>query len=478
MPTLNEATTRRVLLVQAFETGPADNPQWTAEDRAWATRLARETMPAGAPPERFLTERAGHALQRLAPRDAGVVRALAGRGWGTGWRTGWVLVAALAGLLTGVAVDAIGSGQRINLLAPPVWGVLLWNALVYVGMMLSIFVALPPGARAWLVRRLAGRAAQGTPMSRFHAAWLRTAAPLLTARAGLLAHVASAALALGLIGGLYVRGLVLDYRAGWQSTFLDATQVHAALALLLAPAAAFTGIALPDAAALQALRVVPEALPTASAAPWIHLYAATLTLFVVLPRGLLAGWCAARAGQYSRRLPLPAGDLYLGRLLRDHQAQAARVQVLAHGAAPSPHALACLQAVLAPALGAGVQVAAAAPTAYGDEDAAATLTPPAGTTLRLALVDLAATPEDDTHGAFVHALRRAAPGLPLLVLADETAFRLRFANLPARLNERRAAWRAWAQALGIGLVCIDLAQPDPAAAERELQLAHLTAFDA
>ncbi len=480
--TLSEADARRVLLVQAFETGPADNPQWTPEDRAWATRLARETTPAGAPPERFLVERARHALQRLAPRDAGVVRALAQRGW----RSGWLLAALLIGLLAGVAVDAIGSGQRINLLAPPVWGVIAWNALVYA----SLLLPLPAGARAWLVRRLAGHAGQGTAMARFRAAWLRTAAPLLAARAALLFHTAAAALALGLIAGLYVRGLVLDYRAGWQSTFLDATQVRAALAVLLSPAVALTGIVVPDAATLQALRVAPEALPFAaaavnanaiastSAAPWIHLYAAMLALFVVLPRTLLAAVCAARAWRSARRLALPAGDLVLERLLREQHTQAARVQVLAHGAAPSAHALACLQAVLAPALGAGLQVAVAAPTAYGDEDAAAALATPPATTLRLALVDLAATPEDDSHGAFVRALRRAAPAVPLVVLADETAFRARFASIPARLNERRAAWRRWAQALDVGLVCVDLAQPDSAAAERDLQTALHTASPA
>jgi hypothetical protein len=462
---LTEAAARRVLLVQAFETDPADNPQWTPEDRAWATRLARETTPAGAAPGRFLDERSQHALQRLAPRDAGVVRALAQRAW----RTGWLLAALSIGLLAGVAVDAIGSGQRVNLLAPPVWGVIAWNLLVYIGLLLPV----PARARAWLIQRWAGHAPQGTAMARFNAAWRRSAAPLLGTRAALLFHAAAVALALGLISGLYVRGLVLDYRAGWQSTFLDAEQVRAALAVLLSPASAFTGITVPDAAALQVLRVAPDGLPTAtaSAAPWIHLYAAMLVLFVVLPRTLLAGAAAARAWRLARWLPLPVGDLYLERLLRERQAQAAHVQVLAHGAAPSAHALACLQAVLAGALGAAVQVSAAAATAYGDEDAAAALSPPPGTTLRLALVDLAATPEDDTHGAFVRTLRRGAPALPLVVLADETAFRTRFASIPARLKERRAAWRLWAQALGCGLVAVDLAQPDAAAAERDLQTA-------
>ena len=41
------------------------------------------------------------------------------------------------------------------------------------------------------------------------------------------------------------------------------------------------------------------------------------------------------------------------------------MQVVAHGAAPTPHALACLQAVLAPALGAELHVAAGAAIAYG-----------------------------------------------------------------------------------------------------------------
>ena len=497
---LPEAAARRVLLVQAFETGPADNPQWTLEDRAWATRMARETVAAGAPPAQFLVERARHALQRLAPRDAGVVRALAERRW----RPGWLLAALLIGMLVGVAVDAIGSGQRINLLAPPVWGVIVWNVLVYIGLLVAVFVPVfvpvfatgASRARAWLAQGLVGRVAAGTPMARFHAAWLRTAAPLLGARAALLCHTAAAALALGLVAGLYVRGLVLDYRVGWQSTFLDASQVQAALALLLSPASALTGIAVPDAATLQALRVGPEALTTAitvgkvismgdstgdstRAAPWIHLYAAMLALFVVLPRALLAAGSATIAWQRARRLPLLPGDLYLDRLLRERQAQTAHVQVLAHGAAPSAHALACLQTVLAAALGAGVQVRAATATAYGDEDAAAALAAPPATTLRLALVDLAATPEDDSHGAFVRALRRAAAGgplvplVPLVVLADETAFRARFASLPARLNERRAAWRSWAQAQGVGLVCIDLAQPDGAAAARDLQIALL-----
>ena len=61
---LDEAAARRVLMVQAFETGPATGKPWTAEDRALVTRLARETTPADATPERYLDERARHAVRR------------------------------------------------------------------------------------------------------------------------------------------------------------------------------------------------------------------------------------------------------------------------------------------------------------------------------------------------------------------------------------------------------------------------------
>lgn len=481
----DEAAARRVLLVRAFESR-GDGPQWTAEDRAWATRLAGETAPPErAGPARWLDERAGHALQRLAPRDAGVARELARRGW----RTAWLVGAVALGLGVGVACDAVGARQRIDLLAPPVAAVLAWNALVY----LMLVLPLPPLRRArgavarWLGARLGGdpRAAAGAersaaavpPLADFHATWARAATPLLAARAAVLLHAAAAALAAGLIAGLYARGLVLDYRAAWQSTFVDAAQVRAVLATLLAPASALTGIAVPDTAALEALRVGPGAAGSAmatpahaTAAPWIHLYAVTLALAVVLPRTLLAAHAAWLGWRRARRLQLPMADPYFQRLLRGRRTQAAVVQVLPHGAAPTPHALTCLQQVLGPLFGGGFKLLAAGATAYGAEESASAA-PPAGTTLRLVLVDLAATPEDDTHGAFVSALRAAAPAVPLLVLADESAYAARFATLPGRVEERRAAWRRWAQAAGVDIACVDLARPDLARAAAELQVA-------
>jgi hypothetical protein len=275
--------------------------------------------------------------------------------------------------------------------------------------------------------------------------------------------------ALGLIAGLYLRGLVLDYRAGWQSTFLDADQLRLFLSAALGPAVTVTGSGLPDAAGLQALRVGPDGAATASAAPWIHLFAATLALFVVLPRALLMAWAAVRATWLARRLPLPVHEPYYQRLLFEHRGQAARVQLLTHGAAPSPHAQACVRALLEQALlGAGLQMSSVAPVPYGSEESAASTGLPPGTTLRVLLLELSATPEEDSHGALVRALRGPAMP-PLLLLVDESAFKQRFAGMPARIAERRQAWQHWAKAQGVPLVCADLAQPDLGQAREALE---------
>ncbi|MBL8308584.1 MAG: DUF2868 domain-containing protein [Rubrivivax sp.] len=311
---MTEDEARQVLLLQSREA--TAQATWPPEDRAWATRHAVAAVGDGAPPERFVVARAVVALQRLLPRDEAARRWLARRGW----HGAWVAVAVVLAFLAGVLADQLGPPQRVNLLAPAVWAVVGWNLLVYLGLLLP----LPSlGLRDLLARR--GLAADDGP----GALWARHAAPLMTERAALVLHAAAAALGAGLVASFYLRGLVLDYRAGWQSTFLDAAQVQRALGALLSPASALTGIGVPDVAPL---RLGPGADASASAAPWIHLYATTLALAVVLPRLLLALRAGARAAALAARFPLPLDDPYfeaLHPLMRPNLPRAVRLLWLA-----------------------------------------------------------------------------------------------------------------------------------------------------
>jgi len=109
----------------------------------------------------------------------------------------------------------------------------------------------------------------------------------------------------------------------------------------------------------------------------------------------------------------------------------------------------------------------ASPVNYGDEDALAKSALPDGSGPAIALFNLAATPEQEAHGAFVDAMRNAAAGHPVIVLVDESAFRARSPGDGKRLEERRAAWRSLLANRSVIPVFVDLSTPDLPAVEKQ-----------
>ena len=438
LPALTESGARDVLLLRAVEDG-GPFPAWSADDAAWATRLARESGGAN-----FLAERAGHALQRLLPRAPELVRLRRASTWQGSWAAG----ACAIGLLLGFVIDHVGAAQRIDLLAPPVWALVAWNLALGVGALMAVLLrhlrrAAPRErllARRW--RQRWADASPGGPTQRYALDWARATGPLMAARAALVVHLVATGLGLGVAGGLYLRGLVLDYRAGWQSTFLQPATVQAVLDTALAPASWASGVAVPPVAAL---RESPSGLrggvaaPPGSAAPWLHLYAVTLLLAVIAPRGLLAGWAALRAQRAARRIALPLHEPYFQRLLAERGGQPFVLRVQPVGCTVPAARAPALRDDLARAWGGPVQVELLEPV-----DAEAPIPPmPVGDhATRLALFDLAATPEDEVHGRWLDACAAVQP-LAGLVL-DGQAYAARFAAMPERLAQRRRLWQDFA----------------------------------
>ena len=122
---MNEAAAGEVLLLRAYER--SGFAPWTEADRAWASRAALAAVGNDAPGEQFLAARAQLALRRLEPLDPPLARwrALRPR------RIEWLLMVLVLGFTVGLLFDRIGSAQRINLLAPPVWALIAWNLAVY-----------------------------------------------------------------------------------------------------------------------------------------------------------------------------------------------------------------------------------------------------------------------------------------------------------------------------------------------------------
>jgi GTPase Era involved in 16S rRNA processing len=187
---------------------------------------------------------------------------------------GWLVVA--GAFLLGIGTDAVGSSSHtVNILAPPLLLLMLWNVVVYA------FIA----ANSLFKSR------------HFKLPKLVQTEAIALSRGTTIMHGAAAALALGALLAMYWRGLVFDYQALWQSTFLSAKSAHTLVSAVLSPAAwlgsLFGGSAFPDLASFEQLRA-----PTSqgeNAARWIHWYAITVFLVVLLPRCLLALWSHRKA---------------------------------------------------------------------------------------------------------------------------------------------------------------------------------------
>jgi hypothetical protein len=465
-PTMNEHGARRLALVRAIETEDTAEVVLTRDDRSYATGLALAEVgqASGGRAERrqgdvFLERRSGLAFDRLAARYPAVVQAE----WRARW-PGWVDWALPVGaLVLGLASNVI-DGRRLSIIAFPMLGMLLWNVTVYMLLALHGLRRFGRGhqeprasALGGVVARIAGPAravasAQqplNSALGRYLRDWLSWSAPLTRSRAARVLHLSAAAIAAGLLIGMYWRALGTEYRASWESTLLGPQAVHALVHTMLRPASLLTGIALPDVARIEALRW-GTASPGENAGPWLHLYAATGFLFIIGPRLVLAGWSALRAARLKRNLPVPRQeDFYVRRLLRSVRSDVTLVRVVPYSFRPPERTQRQLERLLADVLGEKTRMMLEAPISYGGEDEwLDMLDAGAGETDHLlVLFNLSATPESENHGALVTGIRRrlaeAKSGSGLTILIDESAMRQRLGSgAEERVQSRRAAWEA------------------------------------
>jgi hypothetical protein len=503
---MREETLRTVLLVKALEESDRAGTLLPPADRAAATRDAARAAGSAAPPEVDVESAAlpGKAQRVLAARAALLRRQLGARhpfvetvlalSSGPGWVGRLLLIAAL---LLGFSLSALDGTRRIDILAIPLLGLLLWNLLVYLLVLAGWVRALlgqprrrPAAgvlARAAMrpIARLIARSAKfnaalAEALGRFLGEWSEAARPLLVARMARLFHVSAALVAVGLIAGLYLRGMVLDYRAGWASTFLDASQVHALLSLLYGPASSALRIPIPDVVQVAAMRW-EGGRGGVGAAPWIHLIAGTALLFIVLPRLLLAALATLQVWRYALRAPLPASLVpYFRSAFSGVEGVVGRgiVALMPYAYEPAPQALAAARRLLPAALGENLVVDAHAAVRYGEEDAFLGHLAERGGAVADAialLFSLAATPEDENHGAMIAGVRDwlTASRRPaqLLVLVDEGPYAERMtaqAGTAQRLAERRQAWQEFVAARGINACFLDLGRAQAAEPDRAL----------
>ena len=483
---MTEDEARRVELVRAIETEDHAGLLLTREDRDQADGHALTGL--GSAPDRkaerrFVARRAEFAAARLETRHFGIGALLAPNPW-----LRWIgLAAPPLALLAGFLANELGTGQRLELLAVPLLGTIAWNLFVYLWVLVAAFTpghGAPNGAAAWVAgigrRKFESDTALHRAAAAFRQSWARLSAPLAGARFARTLHLGAALFAAGLIGGIYLRALVIEYRAGWESTFLGPHAVHTLLSIVLGPASAVTGVAIPPLDQIAAMRWTGggagSPIGGANAGPWIHLYTATIVGLVVLPRLLLALWQGIKAVRLAHDFPVAGQeDFYVRRLMRAAGGRAGSARVTPYAYRPSEDTRRRLAEALRAALGDGAQIRFDDPVEYGAEDRWLTqhAADPADD-YHILLFTLSTTPEEENHGTMAANLAariaRDQPGTVLAALIDETPFRAHFAGqtgLGERIDMRIAAWRRVLSRTGIAPLAIDLSQgPDAALAQR------------
>lgn len=485
---MNPRLIRQILFVKAVESRPAENAILTAEQRQSATQNALDALRASEPASRqTLAAKQRYVLNLLSHRAQALAAALqqqapslsqrlqAGTGMPARW---WVYAGAALAFMLGFTLDRIADPHQINLLSPPMLGILVWNLAVYLLLLVRPVLALVRKAPAsaapsrWLHVRswsLPFKSQGGRRLPRQEAAiaqqfwteWLAVSAPVWQARLALGLHLCAGALALGLLSSLWLTGLSTEYRVGWESTLLNAQQVQWVLNLLSWPAHALLATPLWSLPEVQWLGTWPVGTQ-AEGLRWLTIYTVLVLTVVALPRLLLAVWAGLRCRTRAQALRLPLSQAYFRDLIKDFNSDLCHLVVQPYSLQISQARQTRIEAFVHAQYGQAAHCHFLPPHAYGvdlqagnDEREAGASDP--DSTLYALLLNLAATPEKEAHGAaLAHWRARYGGRAEVWVYCLDYAERLAAqGDGAARLAERKRLWAHFIEDAGLSPIFME-----------------------
>ena len=387
---------------------------------------------------------------------------------------------AIPALIVGLLINGLGTSQRVNLLNFPLLLLLAWNVGMYVST--AILQTMPSSTtKTWLdlpahwlskltsrwetkagpCRKAMDASAAGWVQEsthRFLATCWQETRHLWIQRLRHFLHLGAACMALGIVLGLYIRGLALDYQATWESTFLSANHVHAILHSLLGPAAWLIGYTFPTVSDIINLQA-PQHGP---AATWIHLWAVTALTVIVIPRSLLAWVRHQSLMRAQETFALPVHKPYFVHLLAPNRGQGMHVAIMPYSYHPSARAKALLETGFLDLFG-NLATLHWQPAVPFGHDAPAWPESTNSVQTIVVIFNAGQTPEWEVQGEWLHLLQTelhtAQPGSRLLVMLDEEPYRQIVDH--TRMAERRQAWRRLGDQYHLTLVPFDVHTSSP-----------------
>ena len=383
------------------------------------------------------------------------------------WAIGSVLavLAFVGGILTN---ELSVTDNRINLLSPPLLGVIAWNLIVYCWIAAALVFnrgKSPVGyirrTFASAVLKLQTRGSHGQEaLVSFYGKWTEAELPLLRGRIAEILHFSAALFGLGLIASIGIHGWGTEYTVGWESTWLSDK-----------PAAVLTFINLfygmiPVNADLfnQLTPQVIESMKFGAghgqnAAPWLVQLFYIISLIVVVPRILLGLYAYAKARYIGNHFPIDLESVYYSNILRQWRGQTMLMQII-------PFSYPLTEKVKE-----GIQKFASelhpenSRCIFSEAQHENTKLPeiPAGEqTEVIAVFAMTSTPEIEVQGRFIAELKQKALDSKALlrVVIDTSGFLARFANTPQRIAERKKNWSNFLAPYGVSFAFVNLTDAD------------------
>lgn len=334
---VTERLAQKILLIQSFEEADKNFKYLSKNTRLLATQEAREINGHN---EEMLSKRACLLLDILESQQISVK----GLKRTTYFKIYYLLLLWIPLLISGIFVNELGDNRQINILLFPLGGIIFLNIIVYFFMLVKKVFSVPKALKYWMSKLIhisnntdikhaqysnisnsqksifsnnliIGKLLKHlffNPSSKllinlknrflefklsnendytkeankiYLKKWIDITLPIASNKVRFGFHIGAIMVVLGTVLGMYVRGLFIEYNVMWESTFITSNSVENLLKIIFSPAAYCLNYNLPTSSELILLN---RNIGLGNANIWIHLWALTAVIYVVLPRSILA----------------------------------------------------------------------------------------------------------------------------------------------------------------------------------------------
>ncbi len=470
---------RALTWTRVVELDSLENKKITPEDSAECTKLAGRQIGENGTQKTLLLARANLVLDLLKRKNPSILSPQP-KALGI-WRMSILIV--IVAFLLGMLTDELSTtNNRINLLAPPLLALYLWNVLVYLWLIVSFVLGLvkrEPGPSKGPIRRFAGYwllklqtwgMKKSPALTKFYEIWIPAERGILWRMAAGTLHLGAMCLGLGLIASIAVRGWGTSYTAGWESTWL-ANSPEIVLKFLNFVYGSIPGSSSlfqsldPEMIRRMRFDVAPQGVP---ATEWMVCLITATAIIVILPRFLLFLWNKLRADAIQRNFPINLQTPYYQNIIRQWHGKSMTIHVLPFGKSLSEAEKNGIKELsfVVNQLGSRFVFDAVAhedtplPNLSGDDAEEAWI-----------VFQMSSTPEQEVHIRYAEEVKKACAKADAgcRIIVDSGNFIGRFSKLQNRIGERRKNWSSFLGKTKIPYAFVDLTNVDAKQAEAEFE---------